>query len=85
MELYFTKSFEKDYKGLPAKIQKILDKQLNFLLDNIKHPSLHIKKMEGCFDIWEGRISKNYRFTFQIQENKCFIRRAGTHSILKNP
>ena len=51
MELYFTKSFEKDYKKLPQKIQRQLDKQFYFLLDNIKHPSLNIKKMEGFLSI----------------------------------
>ncbi|HDO23696.1 MAG TPA: hypothetical protein ENG99_00570 [bacterium] len=85
MRLFFTKSFERDYKKLPTKIQKQLDKQLTFLLTNSKYPSLRIKKMEGYFDILEGRISKNYRFTFQIKKEAYYIHRAGTHKILNNP
>ncbi|MGB2762728.1 MAG: hypothetical protein WBC21_04345 [Minisyncoccales bacterium] len=85
MEIYFTKSFEKDYKDLSAKIQKQLDKQLNLLLGNINHPSLRVKKIKGYSNIWEGRISKSYRFTFQIKRDYYFMRRAGSHSIFSNP
>ena len=85
MEIRFTKSFLKDYKNLPREIQKRLDKQLIFLLENFQHPSLRIKKIEGHFEIWEGRVSKDYRFTFQIGRNIYFIRRAGIHDILRKP
>lgn len=85
MVLRFTASFENDYKGLPDKIQKCLDKQLIFLVKNSKHPSLRTKKIKGHPYVWEGRITKNYRFTFQIMENIYIMRRAGTHDILKNP
>ena len=85
MEISYTKSFEKDYCQLPGQIQKRLDKQLQFLLNNFHHPSLNIKKMKGHPSIWEGRINSGYRFTFQVIGNTCLIRRAGTHDILRNP
>ena len=85
MELYFTKSFERDYKKLSCSIQKRLDKQFLLFLKNFKYPSLRAKKVEGFFNIWEGRINKEYRFTFQIEKNRYIIRRVGTHSILKRP
>ena len=85
MEICFTKSFRKDYKNLRQEIQERLDKQLIFLLENSRRPSLRIKKIKGRPDIWEGRISKEYRFTFQIIDNTYLIRRAGTHNILRNP
>lgn len=85
MKLYLTKSFEKDYKKLSVQIQKQLDKQLILLLENIKYPSLRIKKIEGYQKIWEGRINQGCRFTFQIEDDTYIIRRAGPHSILKNP
>ena len=85
MEIRFTKSFKKDYKNLHQEIQERLDKQLIFLLENSRRPSLRIKKIKGHPYIWEGRISKEYRFTFQIVDSTYLIRRAGTHDILKNP
>lgn len=85
MKIQFTKSFEKDYKKFPSQIQKLLDKQLSLFLENLSYPSLKIKKIKGHPYIWEGRINKSYRFTFQIVGDIYIIRRAGSHSILKNP
>jgi mRNA-degrading endonuclease YafQ of YafQ-DinJ toxin-antitoxin module len=58
---------------------------MGLFLENPKHPSLHIKKMKGHPEIWEGRITRDYRFTFKVVENTYFLRRIGTHDILKTP
>ena len=85
MKLAFTKPFKQDYKKLSGNIQELIDKQIAHLLENPKHPSLQIKKMEGRQSIWEARITKGYRMTFQIVGDTYLLRRAGTHSILKKP
>ncbi|MFH1090295.1 MAG: hypothetical protein V1742_01880 [Pseudomonadota bacterium] len=85
MKLLFTKSFIKDYQSLPLKLQKAVDKQLVIFIDNPRHPSLSIKKMEDPRHIWEGRITQGYRFTFQIEGDTYILRRLGTHDILKRP
>ncbi len=85
MKVAFTKPFKRDYKGLPENIQELIDKQIAHLLENPKHPSLQIKKMEGRQTIWEARITKGYRMTFQIVGDSYLLRRVGTHSILKKP
>ena len=85
MKVTFTKPFKRDYKGLPENIREQIDKQIMHLLDNPKQPSLHIKKMEGRESIWEARITKGYRMTFQIQSDTYLLRRVGTHAILKRP
>lgn len=85
MKLAFTKPFKRDYKGLAENIQELIDKQIAHLLENPKHPSLQIKKMEGRQTIWEARITKGYRMTFQIVGDTYLLRRVGTHSILKKP
>ncbi|MFW6333426.1 MAG: type II toxin-antitoxin system YafQ family toxin [Thermodesulfobacteriota bacterium] len=84
MQIYFTKSFKKDYRKLPANIQKAVDKQLGWLLENPNHPSLNLKKMQDPRDIWECRVTRGYRFTLQIVEDDYILRRVGTHDILKN-
>jgi mRNA-degrading endonuclease RelE of RelBE toxin-antitoxin system len=84
MRIIFSNSFEKDYKKLPSKIQKLIDEQLMMLLDNSRHPSLRVKKMQGHKSIWEGRITQSYRFTFEKINDIYVIRRAGTHPILNN-
>lgn len=85
MILRHLESFKKDYDALSPKIQKRVDKQLGFLIQNSQHPSLRAKKMKGFKDIWEARITKNYRFTFQIKEDTYIFRRIGTHDILRGP
>jgi len=85
MKLAFSKKFIKDYRRLPEPIRKAADKQLNRLLSDFQHPSLNAKKMQDPREIWEGRVTKGYRFTFQIEEDVYFLRRVGTHDLLKNP
>lgn len=85
MKIAFTKPFKRDYHGLPENIQKQIDEQIMRLLDNPKHPSLRMKKMEGRQTIWEVRITGGYRMTFQISGDTYLLRRVGTHDKLKNP
>ena len=85
MKLARTARFARDFRSLPTDIQRRAAKQLQLLLNNPRHPSLRIKKMEGAQDIWEGRISKIYRFTFQVRHDTYILRRIGTHDILGTP
>lgn len=48
------------------------------------HPSLYIKKtkgeiMKGFSDIFEGRITKNYRFLCLIKNDVITLLRCGKH------
>ena len=85
MKFLFTKTFIRDYRKLPQDIQQLTDKQLGFLLSNPRHPSLNLKKMQDPRDIWEGRITVSYCFTFNIAEETYILRKVGTHDVLQNP
>jgi len=85
MKIQTTRPFDRDYDDLPEPIKEQTDKQLSLFLDNPHHPSIRIKKIKGYPKIWEGRITKNYRFTFQIEGEIYILRRIGTHNILKTP
>jgi mRNA-degrading endonuclease RelE of RelBE toxin-antitoxin system len=85
MKLLFTHSFALDYQALPDHLQKTVNQKLDLFLHNPHHPSLRIKKMQDPRDIWEGRISQGYRFTFQMRDEVCILRRLGTHDILRTP
>ena len=41
--------------------------------------------MEGHDDIWEGRITRDYRFTFEIVGDLYKLRHIGPHDILNRP
>ena len=68
MKLIFTRPFIRDYQNLPAFIQTLADKQLELLLKDPNHPSLRTKKIKKEKGLWEGRITKGFRFSFQIFE-----------------
>jgi hypothetical protein len=84
MRLVFTESFVRDYQALPD-LQETVDGKLKLFLNSQRHPSLNIKKMKAPRNIWEGRITKGYRFTFQQEGEVCILRRLGTHDILRTP
>ncbi len=84
MKIVYTKAFVRDYRKLPENIQKLFEKQLSLLFSNPKHPSLYIKKTKGNIlknytNIFEGRIDKNYRFIFLIEDNQYILLRCGSH------
>lgn len=69
MRLAFSEKAIRDFKKLPPKLKKTADKQFNFLLKNLNHPSLRAKKYDEMRDIWQGRISGSRRFYFQIRDD----------------
>lgn len=81
MKLQWSSQFIKDYHKLHLRVQKQTDKALELLLQDWRHPSLRAKKMKGKKqDEFEARITKGYRFTYQIQSDVFLLLRVvGTH------
>ena len=50
----------------PPDVRRAFEKQLRFLLTNRLHPSLHAKKYDESEDLWQARVSRNWRFYFTI-------------------
>ena len=70
----------KDFDALSEPLQCRVNKQLNFLAADLRHPSLNAKKYsEGGAGVWQGRINRDYRFYFSIGENEYFILRIIPH------
>lgn len=85
MKLQRTERFKKDFNRLSRSVQERALKQLALFLEDPRHRSLRVKKMKGHAEIWETRVTRSYRFTFQIREDAIILRRIGTHDILKTP
>jgi mRNA interferase RelE/StbE len=66
MTASFTLRFQKQYQRLSLERQAKFDKQLTFLLSNLRHPSLRAKKYDETNDIWQARVDDDYRFYFTI-------------------
>ena len=69
MNILFSEKAKRDYKNLPGLLQKTADKQFDFLLNDLRHPSLHTKKYEEARGVWQARINKNWRFYFRISDD----------------
>lgn len=85
VKLEATPSFLKAYRQLPSSIQKKVDRNLQFLLNDITHPGLQAKKMTGMGGIWEARVDLHYRFTFEFSSGVICLRTVGSHEILDHP
>ena len=86
MRIVRTESFKKDFQQLPAHVQNVFEKKIRLFMQNVKHPSLRVKKMQGFENRWEASITMFYRFTFEVHNDYYLFRRIGTHDdVLKNP
>ena len=79
----FSSRFRKDYRALPKEVRDIFETKLLLFLENPRHPSLRVKRLVGTVNRWEGSVTMNYRFTFQLAVGKALFRRIGPHDILK--
>jgi len=86
MRIVRTNAFKKDFNELPKAVQEKFEKKIVLFIQNIKHPSLRVKKMEKYTNRWEASIDMFYRFTFEIHNNYYLLRRIGPHDkVLNNP
>ncbi len=77
--------FKRSYKKLPRDIQERVKKTLLMFTENPHHPSLGNKKMEGTENVWELRVTQNYRITYEKIPGGVFLRRVGAHDVLRQP
>jgi len=63
----FSNRFIRQYQGLSPERKAKFDKQLGFLITNLRHPSLRAKKYDESRDIWQARVDEHFRFYFQIE------------------
>lgn len=69
MKYLFLKRFINHLEDLPIAAQNKFQKQLEFLLWDIRHPSLHAKKYDEKKNIWQARVDRNIRFYFLIEKD----------------
>lgn len=83
MKINLTGTFKKDYKSLPPEIKAKTKKQLRFLAENPKHPSLKIHRIEGTKDFWEFYVDRSYRGVFTREGEIFVLRHIGPHDIIE--
>ena len=73
MKLRFTERLRKSYAAAPKQIQKAFDKQSQLLEQNLLHPSLRAKKYDEACDVWQARVTRNWRFYFTIERDEYVV------------
>ena len=86
MPIIITNRFKQAYRKLQPRIQKKVKKALRLLDENLHHPSLRVRKIQGVENIYEGRVDRKYRVSFQMEGDDAILRNVDNHDdCLKNP
>ena len=67
MKIEFSSRFRESYALAPGNIRRACDKQLKFLRNDLRHPSLQAKKYDETLDVWQARITRDWRLYFTIE------------------
>ena len=54
-------------------MRAMLEKQVRFLLADIRHPSLRAKKYDEGRNVWQARVTHNVRFYFAIKGDTYYL------------
>jgi mRNA-degrading endonuclease RelE of RelBE toxin-antitoxin system len=63
----------REYESLSPALQRRAARQFAYLAGNLRHPSLNAKKYHEARDLWQGRITREYRFYFSIEGETYWI------------
>lgn len=79
MKSRFSKNFLDKLDGFSLLVEKKFQKQLKFLISDIRHPSLRAKKYSESEDLWQARVDDNVRFYFKIEGDTYILTNIKTH------
>jgi mRNA-degrading endonuclease RelE of RelBE toxin-antitoxin system len=79
MKIARTESFRKAWKQLSEEQKALARKAIDNLMKDIRYPALRVKKIRGTEYIWEARVSRSLRMTFQIEGGIINLRNIGQH------
>jgi len=81
MRAVLAEPFVAQLAAAPPDVQRAFWKQLRFLLRDLHHPSLNAKKYpeSGDPELWQGRITKAWRFYFKIAGDQYVMESAREH------
>ncbi len=62
-----------------------IDRCVQLLSANPRHPGLHTHRVQGRRGVWEAYVDKANRITFQYGEDSIILRNNCSHDILGTP
>ncbi len=86
MKITRTARFKKAWKELNEEEKDLARKALRNVATDLRYPALRVKKMQGVEHIWEARVSRSLRITFELEGDTIVLRNFGRHDeILERP
>ena len=86
MIVHYTELFQEKVKQFPVEVKRALRSKLELMVENPRHPSLRVKKIQGQTGIFEASITMSVRMTWQYSEDGILLRNIGEHDqTLKKP
>lgn len=79
MKLARTPHFTRAYKKAPENIQRAFGKQARLLIEDLGHPSLQAKKYDVTHDLWQARVTRDWRFYFTIEGDTYVLHEVRAH------
>jgi mRNA-degrading endonuclease RelE of RelBE toxin-antitoxin system len=73
MKADYSQRADKTLQRLPSDVRKALFKQVKFLEQNLRHPSLRAKKYDENQNLWQARVNRDWRFYFLIRDDIYYI------------
>lgn len=79
MKIARTARFKKAWRELNQEERELARKALRNLATDLRYPGLSVKKMKGVQRLWEARVSRSLRMTFEIEGDTTILRNIGRH------
>ncbi len=79
MRLLVTARFQRAYAALSARDQEQVQRALRTMAEDLRHPGLRVKRIQGTERIWEARASRSLRITFETEGDAIVLRNVGRH------
>lgn len=79
MKIARTARFKKAWQDLTEEEKVLGRKALRNLATDLRYPALRVRKLKGVEHIWEGRVSRSLRMTFELDGNTIILRNIGRH------
>jgi hypothetical protein len=73
MKIRRTARFLRSYQDAPAAVKKAFEKQVRYLAQDLRHPSLRAKKYDEQLNYWQARVNRDWRFYFQITRDTYIL------------
>ena len=79
MKLDYHPRVARQLADAPVDVRRAFDQKVRLLAENLRHPSLHAKKYDEANDVWQARVTRGWRFYFQIRGDTYVILSVGPH------